>query len=69
MPTTAGMDWFTKMQRQAQEAAEKLISSEAAERARQLAAQATQQATVLAQQATVKAQAGATATDAACLCF
>lgn len=44
------------MQRQAQEAAEALISSEAAERARQLAAQATQQATEFAQQATIKAQ-------------
>lgn len=44
------------LQKQAQEAAELLISSEAAERARELAAQATQQATVFAQQATVKAQ-------------
>jgi hypothetical protein len=50
------MEWFSKIQKQAQEAAELLISSEAAERARELAAQATQQATVFAQQATVKAQ-------------
>jgi hypothetical protein len=50
------MQWFTKIQQQAAEAAEMLISSEAAEKARQLAVQATQHATVLAQQATVKAQ-------------
>jgi hypothetical protein len=50
------MDWLSKIQKQAQEAADMLVSSEAAERARQLAFQATQQATVLAQQATVKAQ-------------
>jgi len=50
------MDWISKMQRQAQEAAEKLISSEAADKARQLAAQATQQAAAFAQQATIKAQ-------------
>lgn len=50
------MDWLSKIQKQAQEAAAVLISSEAAERARELAAQATHQATVLAQQATVKAQ-------------
>lgn len=52
------MDWLSKIQQQAAEAAELLISSEAAEKARQLAVQATQQATVLAQQATVKAQVG-----------
>jgi hypothetical protein len=50
------MEWFSKIQKQAQEAADMLISSETAEKARKLAAQATQQATVLAQQATVKAQ-------------
>jgi hypothetical protein len=50
------MQWFSKIQQQAAEAAEMLISSEAAEKARQLAVQATQHATVLAQQATVKAQ-------------
>jgi vacuolar-type H+-ATPase subunit H len=50
------MEWFSKIQKQAQEAADMLISSETAEKARNLAAQATQQATVLAQQATVRAQ-------------
>lgn len=53
------------MQRQAQEAAEKLISSEAADKARQLAAQATQQAAAFAHQATIKAQVQPAALTAA----
>jgi hypothetical protein len=50
------MDWLTRVQQQAQQAAQSLISSEAAERARKLAQECTAQATVLAQQATIKAQ-------------
>lgn len=58
------MDWLNKIQQSAQEAAEKLISSEAAEKARKLAAEATKQAAVLAQQATVKAQVSVLFTNA-----
>lgn len=50
------MDWLTRIQQQAQDAADKLISSEAAEKARRLASEATKQATILAHQATIKAQ-------------
>eukprot|EP00879_Flechtneria_rotunda_P012178 GHRR01012719.1.p2 GENE.GHRR01012719.1~~GHRR01012719.1.p2 ORF type:complete len:151 (+),score=74.90 GHRR01012719.1:179-631(+) len=50
------MDWLSNVRKQAHAATEKLVSSETAGRARQLAAQAKQQATALAKGATAKAQ-------------
>jgi hypothetical protein len=50
------MDWFASVRKQAQAAVNTVVNSEAAELARQLAAQATEQATALAKEATVKAQ-------------
>jgi hypothetical protein len=50
------MDWFASVRKQAQEAVNTVVNSEAAGLARQLAAQATEQATALAKEAKVKAQ-------------
>ncbi|WIA15278.1 hypothetical protein OEZ85_001949 [Tetradesmus obliquus] len=50
------MDWFASIRKQAQEAVNTVVNSEAAGLARQLAAQATEQATALAKDAKVKAQ-------------
>jgi hypothetical protein len=50
------MDWLRNVQKQAQEAAEKIISSDAASTARTLAQQATLQARTIAEQASVKAR-------------
>ena len=56
LTTCVSMDWLRTVQKQAQEAAEKLISSEAASTARTLAQQATLQARTLAEQASTKAR-------------
>lgn len=50
------MDWFASVRKQARQAVNTVVNSDAAELARQLAAQATEQATALAKEATVKAQ-------------
>jgi len=47
------MDWFKSVQKQAQEAAEKLMQTEAAAKALAMAQQAGQQAKVFAEQAKV----------------
>jgi hypothetical protein len=51
------MDWFKSVQKQAQEAAEKLMQTEAAAKALAMAQQAGQQAKVFAEQAKVSTAA------------